>query len=89
VGGEELAFWSRTTGRRANTTVSFSVTAILICDTEETKSFLSSRIKIRRCIKESDKSSLWSSGQGSWLQNVDVLFPVRYELNVYMLCRRK
>jgi hypothetical protein len=23
---------------------------------------------------------LWSSGQGSWLQNGDVLFPVRYEL---------
>jgi hypothetical protein len=24
---------------------------------------------------------LWSSGQSSWLQNGDVLFPVRYELN--------
>jgi hypothetical protein len=26
---------------------------------------------------------LWSSGQTSWLQIGDVLFPVRYELNVY------
>jgi hypothetical protein len=25
----------------------------------------------------------------SWLRNGDVLFPVRYELNLYMLCRRK
>jgi hypothetical protein len=32
---------------------------------------------------------LWSSGESSWLHNVDVLFPVRYELNLYMLCRRK
>jgi hypothetical protein len=24
-----------------------------------------------------------------WLQNGDVLFPVRYEQNLYMLCRRK
>jgi hypothetical protein len=32
---------------------------------------------------------LWSSGQSSWLHNGDVLFPVRYELNLYMLCRRK
>jgi hypothetical protein len=27
--------------------------------------------------------------QSSFLQNGDVLFPVRYELNLYMLCRRK
>jgi hypothetical protein len=32
---------------------------------------------------------LWPSGQSSWLQNGDVLFPVRYEQNLYMLCRRK
>jgi hypothetical protein len=33
---------------------------------------------------------LWSSGQSSWLLNGDVLcFAVRYELNLYMLCRRK
>jgi hypothetical protein len=32
---------------------------------------------------------LWSSGQSSRLHNGDVLFPVRYELNLYMLCRRK
>jgi hypothetical protein len=25
----------------------------------------------------------WSSGQSSWLQNGNVLFPVRYELNLY------
>jgi hypothetical protein len=31
---------------------------------------------------------LWSSGQSSWLQNGDVLFPVRYKLNLYTLCRR-
>jgi hypothetical protein len=24
---------------------------------------------------------LWSSGQSSWLQNGDVMFPVRHELN--------
>jgi hypothetical protein len=33
---------------------------------------------------------LWSSGQSSWLHNVRcIVFPVRYELNLYMLCRRK
>jgi hypothetical protein len=37
----------------------------------------------------SGRPPLWSSGQSSWLQNGDVLFPVRYELNLYMLCRRK
>jgi hypothetical protein len=33
------------------------------------------------------RPSLWSRGQSSWLQSGDVLFPVRYELNLYMLCR--
>jgi hypothetical protein len=30
-------------------------------------------------------------GQSSWLQNGDVciMLPARYELNLYMLCRRK
>jgi hypothetical protein len=32
---------------------------------------------------------MWSSGQSSWLQIGDVLFPVKYELNLYMFCRRK
>jgi hypothetical protein len=32
-------------------------------------------------------TNLWSSGQSSWLQIGDVLFSVRYELNLYMLCR--
>jgi hypothetical protein len=33
---------------------------------------------------------LWSSGQSSWLQiRGCIAFPVRYELNLYMLCRRK
>jgi hypothetical protein len=27
--------------------------------------------------------------QSSWLHNEDILFPVRYELNLCMLCRRK
>jgi hypothetical protein len=30
-------------------------------------------------------SLLWSMGQRSWLQNGDVLFPVRYELNSYVM----
>jgi hypothetical protein len=34
------------------------------------------------------RAPLWSSGQSSWLQNKDALFPVRYELNLYMVCRR-
>jgi hypothetical protein len=38
---------------------------------------------------EESRAPLWSSGQSSWLQNGDVLFPVRYELNLHMLCRRK
>jgi hypothetical protein len=37
---------------------------------------------------EESRPPLWSSGQSSWLQNGDVLFPVRYELNLFMLCRR-
>jgi hypothetical protein len=41
------------------------------------------------CYVEESIPSLCSSGQTSWLQNGDVLFPVRYELNLYMLCRRK
>jgi hypothetical protein len=33
---------------------------------------------------------LWSSGQSSWLQiRRCIVFPVRYELNLCMLCRRK
>jgi hypothetical protein len=35
------------------------------------------------------RRSLWSSGQSSWLHNGDILFPARYELNLYMLYRRK
>jgi hypothetical protein len=35
------------------------------------------------------RPAVWSSDQSSWLQNEDVLFPVRYELDLYMLCRRK
>jgi hypothetical protein len=41
------------------------------------------------CYVEESRPPLWSSGQSSWLQDGDVLFPVRYELNLYMLCRRK
>jgi hypothetical protein len=41
------------------------------------------------CYAEESRPILWSSGQSSWLHNGDVLFPVRYELNLYMLCRRK
>jgi hypothetical protein len=41
------------------------------------------------CYVEESRPPLWSSGQSSWLHNGDVLFPVRYELNLYMLCRRK
>jgi hypothetical protein len=41
------------------------------------------------CYVEESRPPLWSSGQSSWLLNGEVLFPVRYELNLYMLCRRK
>jgi hypothetical protein len=41
------------------------------------------------CYVEESRSPLWSSGQSSWLHNGDVLFPVKYELNLYTLCRRK
>jgi hypothetical protein len=42
------------------------------------------------CYVEESRPPLWSSGQSSWLHNRDVLcFLVRYELNLYMLCRRK
>jgi hypothetical protein len=41
------------------------------------------------CYVEESRPPLWSSGQSSWLQNGHVLFPVRYELNLYMLCKRK
>jgi hypothetical protein len=43
------------------------------------------------CYVEDSRTHMWSSGQSSWLQNRDVfiVFPVRYELNLYMLCRRK
>jgi hypothetical protein len=41
------------------------------------------------CYVEESRPLLWSTGQSSWLQNGDVLFPVRHELNLYMLCRRK
>jgi hypothetical protein len=30
------------------------------------------------------RTPLWSGGQSSCLQNGDVLFPVRYELNIYI-----
>jgi hypothetical protein len=33
---------------------------------------------------------LWSSGQSSWLtERRCIVFPARYELNLYMLCRRE
>jgi hypothetical protein len=32
-----------------------------------------------------ERPCLWSSGQSSWLQNEDVLFSVRYELNLYVM----
>jgi hypothetical protein len=38
---------------------------------------------------QESRPPLWSSGQSSWQQNGDVLFPVRYELNLFVLCRRK
>jgi hypothetical protein len=41
------------------------------------------------CYVEESRPPLWSSGQNSWVQNREVLFPVRYELNLYMLCTRK
>jgi hypothetical protein len=42
------------------------------------------------CYVEENRPPLWSSGQSSWLQNGDnIVLPVRYELNLYMLCRRK
>jgi hypothetical protein len=53
------------------------------------------------CYAEDSRPPLWPSGQSSWIQNGDVLsefmaterrcivFPVRYEMNFYMLCRRK
>jgi hypothetical protein len=44
---------------------------------------------IYACYVEESRPPLWSGGQSSWLQNEDVLFPLRYELNLYMLYRRK
>jgi hypothetical protein len=41
------------------------------------------------CYIEESRPPLWSGGQSSWLQNGNVCFPVRFELNLYMLCRRK
>jgi hypothetical protein len=41
------------------------------------------------CYVEESRPPLLSSGQSSWLQNGGVLFPVRYELILYMLCRKK
>jgi hypothetical protein len=41
------------------------------------------------CYVEESRPPLWSSGHSSWLQNGDVLFPVRYEQNLYMLCGRE
>jgi hypothetical protein len=38
------------------------------------------------CHTEESRSPLWSSGQSSWLHNGAVLFPVRYELILNMLC---
>jgi hypothetical protein len=37
------------------------------------------------CYVEENRPRLWSSGQSSWLQNGDVLFPVTYELNFYVM----
>jgi hypothetical protein len=33
---------------------------------------------------EESRPPLWSSCQSSWLHNGDILFPVRYELNLYI-----
>jgi hypothetical protein len=41
------------------------------------------------CYVEESRPPLWSSGQSSWPHNGDILFSVRYELNLYMLCKRK
>jgi hypothetical protein len=42
------------------------------------------------CYVEESRPPLWSSGQSSWAtERRCILFPVRYELNLYMLCRRK
>jgi hypothetical protein len=42
------------------------------------------------CYVEGSKPPLWSSGQSSWLQiRRCIVIPVRYELNLYMLCRSK
>jgi hypothetical protein len=38
---------------------------------------------------EESRPPLYSSGQSFWLQNTFIVFSVRYELNLYMLCRRK
>jgi hypothetical protein len=40
--------------------------------------------KTRACLLSGP--SLWSSGQSSWLQN-GIVCPVRYELNLYTLCK--
>jgi hypothetical protein len=39
--------------------------------------------------RSESRPPLWSSGQSSWLYNGDVLFLVRYDLNLCMLCRGK
>jgi hypothetical protein len=44
-------------------------------------------IEIVQLVRTSSRPPLWSCGQSSWLRNGDVLFPVRYELNLYMLFR--
>jgi hypothetical protein len=38
-------------------------------------------IYVRVCYVEESRPPLCSSGQSTWIQNGDVLFPVRYELN--------
>jgi hypothetical protein len=36
------------------------------------------------CYVEENSPLLWSSGQSPWQQNGGVLFPMRYELNLYI-----
>jgi hypothetical protein len=47
------------------------------------------RYDLNLCYVEESRPLLWSSGQSSWLRIGDVVFAVRYELNLYVICRRK
>jgi hypothetical protein len=52
--------------------------------------FLWGTIWIYICYEEESIPPLWSSGQSSFAtEQRCIVFPVRYEQNLYMLCRRK